>query len=678
MNAAHLEPVRRALGNVIDAPAEDVSGGFPGADAPFAPYGDDGGAANDRGGDRGRGGEKRPPKAMPDGCPVTPVGTENGVFYFLTALGELRPLAPDKVANKNIVAMFAPESDYLLETWPNKKLVPVTDEAGNKIKDPETGEVMTEWIITGWKNDIVAQLLMDVAAAKGVWNPMEKVRGTGAWRARDGSLILHAGSHILINGRWMPPGEYDGLVYPGAPPIPRPAPRELAHATGEQIAPQLASMLRARGVKIAADLSPAGLLLELVKLWNWERPQIDPWLWLGWQGAAMLGGALGYRPIIWVTGDAATGKTTLMQVMGWLHDGGILQSSKASEAGVRQVLGQRSLPVALDETEATEDNRKLIDLVTLARLAATSQGNILKGGQDHTGHEFRAETCFLFSSILVPPMPPADRSRIGMLELHALPKGARDPAIDQREINAIGAWMRRRMLDGWGRWPALLAEFRDALIGVGGHKGRGADQFGTLLAAMHLLLNGGVPDEGEAEALAEKLAVHRLAETADNTSDAVECVRHLRTSIVHLPGFKQAMGLNEWVLQASEPLEEDNIHTRSRNAEVKQRRAEAAKVLSRIGLKVLHPDAPDPEQRYLAVATSHQGLGKLFEGTRWMGGTWSQALGRVAGARRNRSARIGGNPIKATLVPLSQIATHEAGDEDEPASEDLSVGELLG
>ncbi len=667
---ANLEPVRAALGRVVDAPAEDfapppVDRGFDRADD----------RADDRGGGRDAG--KRPPKAMPDGCPVVPVGTEGGVFYFLTALGELRALPPDKVANKNIVAMFAPESDYLLETWPAKKLVPVTDEVGNKLKNGE-GEVMTEWIVTGWKNDIVAQLLMDVAAAKGVWNPMEKVRGTGAWRGRDGSLILHAGSHILINGRWMPPGEYDGMVYPGAPPIPKPAPRELAKATGEMIAPQLAAMLRARGVEIADDLSPAGLLLELVKLWNWVRPEIDPWLWLGWNGAALYGGALGYRPVVWVTGDAASGKTTLMQVMGWLHDGGILQSSKASEAGVRQVLGQRSLPVALDETEATEDNRKLIDLVTLARLAATSQGNILKGGQDHTGHEFRAETCFLFSSILVPPMPPADRSRIGMLELNALPKGARDPAIDQREINAIGAWMRRRMYDGWARWPGLLAEFRDALIGVGGHKGRGADQFGTLLSAMHMLLDGGDVADGEAEALAEKLAVHKLAETADNTTDAVECVRHLRTSIVHLPGFKSAMGVNELVLQASLPLPAPGYA--SDYGDVKQKRAEAAKVLGRVGLKVMRPDDPDPDKRFLAVATTHQGLGKLFEDTRWKGGTWSQALGRVEGAVRNTSARIGGNSIKATWVPLKEIATHQADEDDDvPGHEDAgAVAEMMG
>ncbi len=170
----HLAPVRDALRNPVDAPTDDFDE-MPDEDR-FGDYGD--GTA--------------PPRVMPDGCPVIPVGTEDGTFYFLTALGELRGLTCDKVANKHIVGMFAPDSQYLFEAWPRKKMVKQKDDDGNEVE---------EWIVTGWRNDDVAMLLMDVAAARGVWSAREKVRGRGAWIGDDGGLILHCGNHVLIGGR---------------------------------------------------------------------------------------------------------------------------------------------------------------------------------------------------------------------------------------------------------------------------------------------------------------------------------------------------------------------------------------------------------------------------------------------------------------------------------------------
>ena len=176
----NVQPIRNVLAAVAEAPIDAVP----------AP-------ANDRDGKYGG----RPPKVMPDGCPVIPVGTENGTFYFLTALGELRGLTCDKVANKHIVGMFAPDSDYLMEAWPRKKLVKTKDDDGNEVE---------EWLVTGWRNDDVAMLLMDVAAAKGVWNAREKVRGRGAWVDDDGGLVLHCGNHVLLGGT-VPCGILAGL-----------------------------------------------------------------------------------------------------------------------------------------------------------------------------------------------------------------------------------------------------------------------------------------------------------------------------------------------------------------------------------------------------------------------------------------------------------------------------------
>lgn len=630
--ADHLKPVAEALANPVDAPIDD---GLPPpwTEADLADYPPDDGS-----GGRAGGREAPPMRAMPDDCPVIPIGTESGAFYFITALGELRALTADKVANKHIVGMFAPDSQYLLDTWPRKKLV--------KSKDANTGEDIEEWIVTGWRNDDVAMLLMDVAAAKGVWNARERVRGRGAWRARDGSLIIHAGNHVLINGTWQRPGMYDNMVYPTAPSIPRPWPKPVA----------------------AGEDGPAYALLSLLRKWKWARPMIDPRLLLGWIGAAMMGAFLSYRPLAWITGDSKTGKSTLQELIGWVLGGALLQSPDASEAAVRQVLGQQSLPVAIDEAEAEEDNRKVLALVKLARIAATAAGNIMRGGQDHQGHEFQARTCFLFSSILIPPIPPQDRNRMAILELDELPSGQRQPKFDEAQMNELGEQLRRRIADRAGAFPAILEKFKDALVDFGGHNNRTAGQFGTLLAASHILLEDGMPDDQEVMDWGELLAMSGLSEAADNQPGGQECADYLLFSLVQLQQGGQQRLVSDWLLQASQPIEHlDVMVANDRRAE----RESARKALAKIGLAVVTGKDRDarggaeatavPGRDYVAIAGGrHQGLARIYADSKWKQGGWSQALGRIEGAVKGHQVKIAGRNTRATLVPIDQLLQHDA------------------
>ncbi|MGN6596096.1 hypothetical protein [Sphingopyxis terrae] len=645
-----IEQVRAALEDIYEPPIDDDAG-------------------DDQGGGFG------PPRVMPDDCPVVPVGTHDGIFYFLTTLGELRGLAADKVANKHIVAMFAPDSQYLIDTWPRKKEV--------KRLDKETGEEITEWIVTGWRPDDVAMLLMDVAAAKGVWDMREKVRGRGAWLGDDGALILHSGNHVLIDGAWKRPGEYHGMVYPTAPPGPKPAGNGVAGVPAVDLAPKLVASLRARGIEIADDVGAGPLIFELIRTWNWARPDIDPHLLVGWIMCAPFGGAFDYRPLVWITGDKATGKSALQKLLAYLlGDGGLLQSPDATEAGVRQVLGQQSLPVAIDEAEADANNSKILALVRLARLAASSQGDLLRGGQDHKGHNFKARTCFLFTSILVPPIPPQDKSRLAVLELGELPGELREPDMDKREIAALGAQLRREFVDLWRWWPRILASYKNTLIDNGGHGGRVADQFGTLLAAAHMVLNAENADAGEIFAWGDRLSITTLAEAADNESEAVLCVRHLMSTLVNLQGHGTPRLVSSWLWQAAQPVPDYMMAGTAAADEVHDLKRAANKMLEKIGMKVIVAGAakpgvgddgrpkPVPGRQYVAIASKHQGLARQFEGERWAAGVWSQALKRLPGALANQTQRIGNAPAKCTLVPVDVL---ELGADDDPLVEEATA-----
>lgn len=639
-----IDQVREALGDLHEAPFDEEIGD-------------------------GEGGGYGPARAMPDDCPVIPVGTHDGIFYFLTTLGELRGLAADKVANKHIVAMFAPDSQYLIDAWPRKSKVKTKDHDGNEIE---------EWIVSGWRTDDVAMLLMDVAAGKGVWDAREKVRGRGAWLGDDGALVLHSGNHVLIDGAWKRPGEYYGMVYPTAPPGPKPA---LEQKPAIELAPALVGSLRTRGIEIAEDISAGALVFELIKTWNWSRPDIDPYLLMGWLTCGPFGGAFDYRPMVWVTGDSATGKSALQKFIAFLlGDGGLLQSPDATEAGVRQILGQQTIPVAIDEAEAEANSSKILALVRLARLATSSQGDLARGGQDHKGHTFKARTCFLFTSILVPPIPPQDKNRLAVLELGTLPGDLREPAMDKREIAALGAQLRREFVDNWRHWPAMLAKYRNTLIDVGGHGGRVADQFGTLLAGAHMVVD---PETTSSDVWewGNRLKVSTLAETSDNVSEADLCVGHLLSTLVQLQGHGTPRLVSDWLWQAAQPLPDAMWGSEGLDEVAAQKRA-ANKMLEKIGLRVMFaplPKAdavddgrprPTPGMQYLCIASSHQGLARQFEGQRWAGGVWAQAVKRIKGAVPGQTQRIGNAPAKCTMIPVDALQLASA---DDPVEQDVAA-----
>lgn len=624
----------------------------------------------------GKGDGEPPRRAMPEGCPVEPLGTFDNYFYFLTALGELRALRARDIGNKDIVGMFAPRVEFLREAWPAKKLVTQTDQHGNLLYDAE-GEPIKKWVVTGWRTSDVTELLMDVAADRGVWNARDKVRGRGAHRDAKGALILHCGNHLLIGGAWVKPGIYGGYVYPSAPAIPMPGPEDAVFTIVEDA--------RERNV-------PVGLaLLHWLKRWNWARPTIDPMLALGFIAIARLGGAIDWRPLAWITGGAGEGKSTLMGFIGDLFAGGMLKLESASEAAVRQLLGQDTLPVVLDETESEEDDRQMQALLKLARIAA-SGGNVGKGGADHQGVQFTARSCFLFSSILIPSLMPADKSRMAVLELRKLPPGARTPPIAEdgnaAERSAMAAAVTRRMVDQWGRWSATFSAFSDALIDIGGHRGRGAKVFATLLAAAHLLLDEDPPTPEELAAWAHDLAVGTLAELADSDGDDRRCIQHLATCLVQLGGAGTQRLVAEWVTEALTPTPANAVELVKDEFESRRRRAREA--LARVGLAITTvkrrwsaADEPRPERggQYLAVANAHQGLARLFADSGWKSragasGVWAQSLKRIDGAFGTQRQRIGGILMTCTLVPLEAMfgALPEDGG-DAPAGADAGVSE---
>ncbi|HSV29695.1 MAG TPA: hypothetical protein VLL76_09045, partial [Candidatus Omnitrophota bacterium] len=492
--------------------------------------------------------------------------------------------------------------------------------------DKNTGE----WIITGWAPEEVQFDLAEGCARKGVWSPRARVRGAGAWKEVDGALILHCGDRVYrfpAAGGARPesnePGVIGEHVYPAYAPTPRPF--------GD---PQTARREDGAGWR----------LLGLFKTWNWARPQIDPVLLLGWVCAGMIGGAVKFRPMIWMTGEHATGKSTLQDYIKWLYGTtGLLSVANASAAGIAQTLGYSSLPAALDEQEASADNRKAIGIIELAREAATGAMRV-RGSSDHDARSFNIQSAFAFSSILIPPMEPADVSRFAVLELHKLPEGAKPPNVTEPEINELGRRLLRRMVDGWPRFAATLAAYRDALMVSGRHSGRGADLFGTLLACADLVLSDTLPSADTLARWAERLDATQLAELDGALTDSQQCLQYLLTKTITDQHNRRERTIAAWVSRAhghESESEGDRIH--------------ANEILALHGMKWIPKDG----YHYLAVSNNHQGVATLFRDTKWgaaagTNGGWRQSLGRLDGAVKGHQVKFPPNN-RCVLVPLAHF-----------------------
>lgn len=577
-------------------------------------------AESSAGGGRGATPEDRPRRrrhgGLPDGCPVEPLGINGDWYYYLDEGQQLRELKGEKHSRLAVQSLFGKDIGFLYDAWPRKN---------------------AEGNTTGWRPEKVAEALMGNAAGRGVWDVFGRVRGPGGWLGPDGELVFHCGDGLMIGappaqaeaGELKPhplaalqPGQIGRYVYPAAASIPRPS---------EDVAP-------------GGQHGAARTLLGALATWNWLRGEVDAVMLLGWIGAAILGGALTWRPLVWITGDRSTGKSTLQKLVQDVLGDAVISVSDATAAGVWQKIGHASLPVALDELEAEADNRRGQNVIKLARQAA-SGGLVLRGGADHGGVDFRARSCFLFSSIRVPPLQAQDQSRMAILELAKL-KGAAPPTFTPGQYNEIGRALRRRLIDQWPRFAETLASYRAELMQAG-HGGRGADQFGTLIACADLLLFDFPPESETLANWAANLAPDKLRETQDQAADHEVLIEYLRTQISDIYGGGQKFSIGTLIAEAAGTPRRDHETADCDGANEK---------LGIYGLKVW---TDKKGNKVLCVANNHQGAAKLFVGSQWAGAPgatapWVRTLRKVPGWREG-NMRFNAVPSRCALIPIEQI-----------------------
>ncbi len=549
---------------------------------------------------------------LPPGCPVIPLGTEDGTFFFLDTIGQMRALKERDMSQSGLNALFMGRHLWLYWAFPKK------DKKGNP---------------TSWRPEKLREVLMQACARKGAWSAADRVRGRGVWRGRDGRLIIHCGDRLISERGEEPLGELENMVYPTRPPTARPWPNTMAGKPG-----------------------PARELLPLLKSWNWVRPQLDPVLLTGWIGVAFLGGALKWRPEVFIIGDKGTGKSSLQADLKGIFGAALVQAADTTAAGLYQQLKFDSLPVAVDEFEAKADTRKAKAVIELGRISA-SGGPMFRGGDNHKGTQFYGRSAFLFSAINTPPLDPQDLSRLALLRLRRLEAGVKKADISPDRLATWGRQILRRLMDNWHRWEATYEAWRDFLAECG-HDGRGQDTFGTLMAMADMVIGDDAmaldieigPNAETFEAWRPLLAAETLTEYDDAAENWQLCLNHMLTQRIEAwrGGTRHTVG---------------EVLTEFFEADVGDPDAlkfvPARRLLEQTGLTILKPGGKGLAFE-LFVPNQNALVHELMKNTKWQGelsaGSWSHALrGAPPDRWRDCSARINGVKFRGTAFALAAI-----------------------
>jgi putative DNA primase/helicase len=438
-----------------------------------------------------------------------------------------------------------------------------------------------------------------------------RIRGRGCWI--DGKdIVYHAGDKLVVNGEFVQIPAYNSsrrAIYHGALEIP---------TETDQVATN----------------SESAKLIDLCEMLSWERPLYGKLL-AGWLALAPIGGALRWRPHLWVTGPSGSGKSWIVSniIQPIVGDAAVHVQGATSEAGIRGTLGSDSLPVVFDEAESEDraSQTRFESILTLARQSSTETGaGIVKGTAQGGSVTYLIRSAFLFASIGVAAVKKSDVSRISILQLRK--NLGRDASEHFDKVVAL--WKTTVSSDRYcSKFRArciknakIIREnceiFGRVAVEFTGDK-RSADQIGALLAGAYSLTTSKIVSESIAlEFMRGQDWAGFKSEDVDN--DENQCLAHLAASQIKfdVAGANYQRTISEVIADIqSDPLSEDDAGTMLR-------RKDRMDALQRNGVRFC------PDTRGILVANNHPQLEQIFSMTAWGAGKWKHQLERVTGAKR--------------------------------------------
>jgi putative DNA primase/helicase len=471
-----------------------------------------------------------------------------------------------------------------------------------------------------------ASALFEQQAHVGIYSP-DRIRGRGAWWD-DSRPVLHLGDRLLV----------DGTLHP----ITKQPPSRFNYQ-------------RLAAIDLPTDLAPltdqqGAEVLDIASRFLWEVPA-SGLLLAGWAALAPICGSLTWRPHVWLTASAGSGKSAILErFLGTLlQDVALWPEGSTSEASIRQELRADALPVIMDEAESNEqaDQKRIQSILALARVASSSgRGFVGRGGADGAAQRFTVRSMFLLCSISTALKQGADASRFAQLTLRnpkflPQPERAEHWASLDRDMTAlITPQLGHRLLLRSVRLIPIIrdsvAVFRRAAA-VRFDSQRQGDQYGTLLAGAWSLMNSCPATEADALALIDANDWDAYRDAAEQP-DEERCLQHILQHQLRVEGDRNSYTRTVWELI-------ELVRTTTTSMEIGIGAAEAH--LGRLGLRVM--------DGRLVIANTSLGLQRILAATAWAH-SWPTVLSRLPGAEKPGKVRFKGmaHNSRAVAVPLDE------------------------
>jgi putative DNA primase/helicase len=478
---------------------------------------------------------------------------------------------------------------------------------------------------TGPAYGIAANHLMRANEKRGMYD-VGKIRGRGAWFDR-GRAVLHIGDRLLVDGVDTEIKSFE---------------TEYIYERGIDIeyAP----------VKKLSNVDSVKLVSVLEKI-NWRSP-VQSRLLAGWCVIAPICGALKWRPHIWITGSAGTGKTYVLDeiVKPCLGDSVLFAQSATTEAGLRQTMKSDALPIMIDEFEAEspEDIKNIQKILELARQSSSDTGaRIIKGSVGGLASSYLIRSMFLLSSVDINISRHADESRITVLTLEKQHNKTSDEKADHfRDLNLLVsetiteqfcAELRARIV-------ALIPVIREnakifsRAVSLCLGNARTGDQIGTLLAGAYSLYSTNViTPAGALKWVEEQNWQDSVCDVEQDGGDELRCAQHILSYTVRINGNEKS--LQQLILDSKS----DSLSDPNPENEDKIPPGHTDKVLREYGIRYIKSE----DRVYFA--SYNPNIQKILEKTQWQKSYYAQ-LKRIRGAVSKRCMRFIMNPTKAVGI----------------------------
>lgn len=159
-------------------------------------------------------------------------------------------------------------------------------------------------------------------------------------------------------------------------------------------------------------------MYDAVLRYRWEDPSHGR-AFLGWLVTSLIGGALPFRPMLWMTAPSETGKTFVLEWIVQRFFGDLVSDlASATEAGMAAIAEDSALPCFLDEFEPMKGNEQRVKgILSLMRIATSGDSARIRGTSTGGVTITRPRFSLLLSSVDRPELEPQDKNRITPIRL---------------------------------------------------------------------------------------------------------------------------------------------------------------------------------------------------------------------------------------------------------------------